>query len=147
MAVLFWHAPCEILKPGLVFYDEFSLIKRGGMPRVLSILRVTVSSGRRKGALDLLNFITGPMSNLPGCMSCQGYQDVDNPNRLTLVEEWESLEDLEKHIGTDDYRKKLSIIDLSTQPPEILFHTVSETRGMDLITAVRDRGKFKELVK
>ena len=117
------------------------------MPRVLSILRVTVSSGGRKGALDLLNFITGPMRNLPGCMSCQVYQDVDNPNRLTFVEEWESLEDLEKHIGTDDYRKELSIMDLSSQPPEILFHTVSETRGMDLITAVRTRGESEDLVK
>jgi quinol monooxygenase YgiN len=117
------------------------------MPRVFSILRVTVSSKSRKGVLDLMYFIKGPMCNLPGCMSCHGYQDVDNPNRLTLVEEWESLEDLEKHIATDDYRKKLSILDLSSQPPEILFHTVSETRGMDLITAVRDRGKSKELAK
>ena len=117
------------------------------MTRVLSILRITVSSGMRKGALDLLNFITGPMCNLTGCLSCQGYQDMDNPNRLTLVEEWESLEDLEKHIATDDYRKKLSIMDLSSQPPEILFHTVSETRGMDLITAVRNRGESKELAK
>jgi quinol monooxygenase YgiN len=109
------------------------------MPRVLSILRIIVSSGRRKGALDLLNFLAGPMCNLPGCMSCQGYQDVDNPNRLILVEEWESLEDLEKHIATDEYRKKLSFMDLSSQPPEILFHTVSETRGMDLITDVINR--------
>jgi quinol monooxygenase YgiN len=80
-------------------------------------------------------------------MNCQGYQDVDNPNRLTLVELWESLEDLENHIGKDDYLKKLSIIDWSTQPPEILFHTVSETRGMDLIRAVRNRGESKELVR
>ena len=117
------------------------------MPRVLSILRVTVTSRRRKGALDLLNFIAGPIRNLPGCMSCQAYQDVDNPNRLTLVEEWESLEELEKHIGTDDYRNKLSMMDLSSQPPEIFFHTVSETRGIDLITAVRNRGESKELLK
>ena len=114
------------------------------MPRVLSIMKITVSSGRRKGVLDLLNFITAPIRNLPGCMSCQGYQDLDNPNRLTLFEEWESFEDLEKHIGTDNYRKKLSIMDLSSEPPEILFHTLSETWGMDLIKAVRDRGKSKQ---
>ena len=114
---------------------------------IISTLRVNVLSPSRKEALDLLNFIVGPMCNQPGCMRCQTYRDVDNPNRLTLVEEWESLEALENHIGSDDYRKKLSIMDLSTQPPEILFHTVSETRGMDLITAVRDRGKSKELVK
>ena len=117
------------------------------MPRVLSILRVTVTSRRRKGALDLLNFIAGPIRNLPGCMRCQAYQDVDNPNRLTLVEEWESLEDLERHIATDDYRKKLSIMDLSSQPPEIFFHKVTETRGMDLITAVRNQRESRELGK
>ena len=109
------------------------------MRRILSTLRVTVPSGRRKEVLDLLKFLIGPMCHQPGCLSCRAYQDIDNPNRLTLVEEWESHEDLENHIGSDDYMKQLSLMDISSEKPEIVFHTVSETRGMEVIIAVREQ--------
>jgi quinol monooxygenase YgiN len=111
---------------------------------IISTLGVTVSSGRRKEARDLVSFIAGPMRQQTGCMSCQVYQDMDNPNRMILVEEWESREDLERHIGSGDYRKTLSLMELSNQPPEIHFHTVSETEGMELIRKIRERRELKE---
>jgi quinol monooxygenase YgiN len=90
-----------------------------------------------------MSFIAGPMSNQPGCMSCQVYQDVDDPNRMTLVEEWESREALERHISSSDYRKTLSLMELSSQAPEIHFHTVSETEGMAFIIRIRERRELK----
>jgi quinol monooxygenase YgiN len=71
-------------------------------------------------------------------MSCRVYSDIDNANSLTLVEEWKSRNDLEKHIASDDYRKKLFLMDLSSETPDVRFHAVSETKGMDLIIAVRE---------
>jgi hypothetical protein len=54
------------------------------------------------------------------------------------LEKWESHQDLEKYLASDDYRKKLSLMDLSSREPEVDFHEVSETKGMDWIIAVRE---------
>jgi quinol monooxygenase YgiN len=107
------------------------------MGRVLSTLSVVVPLGRRKEALDLLKFLTGPLRYQPRCRSCRAYQCVDNPNKLTLVEEWESRENLEQYIRSHDYRQVLALIDLSAEAPKIRFDTISKTEGMELIEAVR----------
>jgi len=55
------------------------------------------------------------------------------------VEEWESQADLDKHIRTDDFRKILAVMDISNEPPEIKFNTVSKTVGMEFIERIRGK--------
>jgi quinol monooxygenase YgiN len=64
------------------------------------------------------------------------YQDIEDPNALTLVEEWESRTDLDKHIRSSEYKKVLAAMDLSDQPPEIKFNDILKTDGMELIEEV-----------
>lgn len=111
------------------------------MGNIISTLKVTIEPGKRKETLDLVNYLEGPMSQLPGCMSFRAYQDVHNANTLILVEEWASREDLEKHIGSKDYMKKLTLMELSKNPPEIHFHEVSQTHGMELIKKAREESE------
>jgi hypothetical protein len=65
------------------------------------------------------------------------HQDVDNKSALTLVEQWETQADLNRHIASDDFRRILAVLDLSIEPPEIRFDGVSHTAGIELIEAVR----------
>jgi quinol monooxygenase YgiN len=53
------------------------------------------------------------------------------------VEDWQTEEDLQRHIRSDDYRKFLALIDLSSEPPELTFHRVSETFGIEYLSRVR----------
>ena len=53
------------------------------------------------------------------------------------VEEWESRENLERHIKSDPYRIILSLMELSGEPPEIKINTISKTEGLEAIEAIR----------
>ena len=71
-----------------------------------------------------------------GCLSYRLYQDVENRNTFILIEEWETQEDLERHISKDNQRQLLTLMDLLSEQPELRFNTVSHTAGMDLIEEV-----------
>jgi quinol monooxygenase YgiN len=105
---------------------------------ILSSLKITVSPEKHRDVLQLVRSILGPTRARSGCIGISFFQDTDEPDTFLLLEKWESHQDLEKHLASDDYRKKLTLIDLSDQAPQIHFHEVSETKGMDWIIAVRE---------
>ena len=104
---------------------------------ITSTFRFYIFPERRNDVLKTLRGVIGPTEVQPGCLHCRIYQDVDNPNALTYVEEWESEGALKKHVRSDLYEGVLSILDLSTEEPVVQFHAVSETRGLDLVEEVR----------
>lgn len=63
----------------------------------------------------------------PGCLRCDLYQDVENREAITLVEEWESQADLDPRLRSEDYRAVLAAIELSQEPPVIHFDTVTRS--------------------
>ncbi len=61
------------------------------------------------------------------------------------MECWDSEEEFERHIRSDMYRRVLEAMELSQVPPDLKFHHVADTRGMDLVEALR--GGVQEPVK
>ena len=80
---------------------------------------------------------TGPTKVQPGCISCGFYQDLDDPDAILFMEEWESRESLDHHIKSESYRIILSLLELSGEPPKIKINTVSKTEGLEAIEALR----------
>jgi hypothetical protein len=61
------------------------------------------------------------------------------------MEQWESKEDLNRHIQSSLYNWILSAMELASEVPKIYFHEVSKTTGMDLIQTLRTQeGSNKE---
>jgi quinol monooxygenase YgiN len=100
-------------------------------------LKVVPLAERREEALRIIRSLLGPTSAAPGCISCGFYTDARNENVLCYVEDWETEKDLQRHIRSDDYRKFLALIDLSSEPPDLKFHRVSETFGIEYLGRVR----------
>lgn len=101
---------------------------------ILSNLRLTVSQDRKAEFIETLRVLRGPTSVEPGCLSCRFYQDVNDENSFALVEEWESEEALKSHLRNPEYNMLLSMMNLlAVYPPEVKFHTVSDTSGMEEI--------------
>ena len=100
-------------------------------------LKVVLTAARREEAERIVRSLLGPTSAAPGCLSCGCYADAQNENVLCYVENWRSEEDLQRHIRSDDYRKFLALIDLSSEPPDLKFHRVSETFGIEYLSRVR----------
>ena len=106
---------------------------------VTATFRIVVYPERLDDVLRTVRPLVGRMTDQPGCMGMKIYQDIDNANAVTLVEEWSSEADAKKHIASDDFRKILAVLDLSREPPEVKFGTVTNTGGMEFIEAVRGK--------
>jgi quinol monooxygenase YgiN len=100
-------------------------------------LRIVAPAGRRDEIVQSFRSLLEPTRIKHGCLSCHFYQDVADENTFTYVEGWQTWEDLERHLRSEQYRRHLALIDLSAAPPELKFHTVSETLGIEYLTAVR----------
>jgi quinol monooxygenase YgiN len=100
-------------------------------------LRIAPAPQKREEVLRILRSLLGPTRVAPGCVSCGFYQDAENENVLCYMEQWETEQDLQRHVQSDDYRKVLALMDLSCEPPEVKFHKISETFGIEYLTRVR----------
>ena len=105
--------------------------------KVLVTLRMIVRPEKRKDLLETMRGMLEPARVEKGCLNYRLYEDIENRNIFILLEEWETQEDLEKHIRTDNQRRMLALMDLLSEQPELRFNTVLHTVGMELIEEVR----------
>ena len=72
-----------------------------------------------------------------GCLDCRLYAGIANPNVLTLVEEWASRPDLERRLRSTESGQLLQLMEVSREPPETVFHLITQTSGLETIRQVR----------
>ncbi len=75
----------------------------------------------------------------PGCKSFCVFCDIDDKTQFTLLEEWETSKDMDNHIQSLQFGVLLGVKTLLSEPPRIEIHTVSHTRGMDIVQALREK--------
>lgn len=101
------------------------------------VLHFQVSPEKTADVISIINSISGPMAIESSCIHFDLYSNVNNDDRLLLIEAWDSEEALEDHIRSDDFSKILAIMEMSVQPPEISFNTVSKSAGIEFIEKLR----------
>ncbi len=104
---------------------------------ITATLRIRVSKGKKEEVIRLLRSLISSTRVETGCMSCHLYQDVNDQNAITWMEQWSSQDDLNRHLRTLQYKRVLAALDMSDGQPEIRFDTVVETKGMQLIEEAR----------
>lgn len=108
-------------------------------PQVVVSFRLVARPERRE---ELLRFVQDEMLAAtraePGCLSYRFYQDVEDPNAFTFVEEWASADALDGHFRSAHVGRALTgIPDLVSEPPQARFHGVARTRGLEAVEAAR----------
>ena len=100
-------------------------------------LRIVAPPEKRDDILRTFRSLLGPTRVASGCLQCHVCVDMEDENALIYVEEWQTTEDLERRLQSDQYRRILAMIEASTEPPELRFNTISETTGLEYLAAVR----------
>ena len=108
---------------------------------IMSYLRIKVSLEEQQKVLDTLRYVNGAIRLQPGFINCRAYKDLKNSDALTIIEEWKSRKDLFGHIRSDEYRATLALMDMSSEPPELRFHSVSPLDDLALVSDVRGNGE------
>jgi quinol monooxygenase YgiN len=117
-----------------------SLIFFGAERRVLMIIvRITMNSSieKRTEVMQTLLSMIEPTENRRGCLSCHVLRDVEDKNVFSLIQEWETREDLDDHIKSDRFSVLLGTKSLLCEPQQIEIHTISHSEGMETVIAAR----------
>jgi quinol monooxygenase YgiN len=104
---------------------------------VVLTLRLFPAREQRRHVLGVLRSVQGPTQAQPDCLSCRIFEEDGYEEAILYIEKWDSEPALHRHIRSELYRRILSALELSRIPPEIQFHYVSETKGIDLIESLR----------
>ena len=89
--------------------------------------------------MEFLSGMVHQTSLEAGCILCRFYRDVQEENILMLEELWRTEDDLNRHLRSNAYHKLLLIMETATQPPEISFHTILGSTGIETIEKARER--------
>ncbi len=70
-------------------------------------------------------------------MSCHLFEEDGYDEAILYMEQWDSELALRRHVRSELYGRILAAVELSRVPPEFNYYYVAETRGMELIEAMR----------
>ena len=105
------------------------------------IVRITMNSliEKRTEVMQTLFSMIEPTENGKGCLSCHVFRDIEDKNVFSLIQEWQTREDLDDHIRSDRFSVLLGTKSLLCEPQQIEIHTVSQSEGMEVVTATRNK--------
>lgn len=104
---------------------------------VHATVRVVIPPQKRAEALQILNVIAERTRVQLGCLSCRLYHDEQVEAVFMVEEVWNSQEDLDRHLRSDNYRNMLFVTEMAVEPPEIRFRTVSQSAGLEIVERAR----------
>jgi quinol monooxygenase YgiN len=97
---------------------------------IIVIIRMRVLSEKRLELSDTIASLSGSIRMEKGCRRCDFCQGIEDENRLFLLEEWDTQENLMTHLKSERFRVLRGAMNLLKEPYEIMFHTVFHPAGM-----------------
>ena len=106
---------------------------------IVFTLALSLPAAKRAELIRALSAHLGPTHVQPGCIRCYLSQDLREPGRVFLVEEWESQGSLDASLRSDHFRGVLAAIEESHEPPRIQFDTIATRSGIEVVAAALGR--------
>ena len=112
------------------------------------IFRITMNvlQGKQKEVMQTLLSMLGPAGKDKGRLSYDVFCDLEDNHVFNLIEEWETREDLDRHIRSERFSVLLGTKSLLAKPLEMKIHMVSHSEGVEIVNALRDKGTAKKNV-
>ncbi len=100
---------------------------------ILVIIRMKVLSEKRMELSQTIASLSISIGMEKGCQRCDFCQSIEDENRLFLLEEWDTQENLSTHLKSEHFRVLRGAMSLLKEPCERMFHTVFHPQGMEEI--------------
>ena len=104
---------------------------------IYSTIRIPLAPEKMAEVVGILRAVTERIRADPGCLACHLYQDVQDARVLMLEGRWKTEGDLIRHLRTEQCRKVLLVMEMAGSTPEVCFHTVTHTTGVETIEQAR----------
>jgi quinol monooxygenase YgiN len=100
-------------------------------------IRMVIPPNKRSEAQRILTSVLERTRLIRGCLGCSLYQGMDDRNVVMIDQLWQTGEDLEGHLRSEDYLKILLVVEMAAKKPAIRFDRISESTGVDWIEKAR----------
>jgi quinol monooxygenase YgiN len=114
---------------------------------MITLLRVKPLTDKRDAILEVLQSVRDLILGLPGCIHCACYEGQEGDRSILYLEQWETREDLHRHIQSSLYNRVISAMEFAHEAPEIRFYELSKPMGMELIEALRSDLRIPEAAR
>jgi len=104
------------------------------------IVRIAINAlpEKQKEVMQTLLSMIESTGKQRGCLSHHVLRNIEDENVFSLIDEWETREDLDQYIGSAKFSVLLGTKSLLCEPPNIQIHTVSDSEEMTAVNAARD---------
>jgi quinol monooxygenase YgiN len=134
---IFFQNPEVLCKKSKYIELKWFLFKMGGTSVMAMVVRMKVLPQKRKELLQTVKGLIQRTRKQKGCISCHFHQDIEDEDAFILVDEWETQDKLDNHLGSDHFGVLVGAMNLLSEPTEIKFNTFSYTKGMGTLKAAR----------
>ena len=109
---------------------------------LVQVMLTLVSHPRRvREMVQALRSLMLPLKAEPGFVSCRLYREVDGANTICYLEEWHSLEDLDRQIRSSHYTGLLALMEEAAEPPDLRLSWVTDVKGLEYLEEIRLRDR------
>ena len=98
---------------------------------ILVIRRMKVLSEKRMELSQTIASLIGSIRMEKGCQRCDFCQSTEDENKLFLLEEWDTREDLKSHLKSGRFKVLRGAMNLLQEPHEMMFHNGFHPSGME----------------
>jgi quinol monooxygenase YgiN len=104
---------------------------------IVNTTRIIVRPEHRKELFQTLHTLLGPIRREKGCLAYRCYLEAGNENCTVLIGEWETQEDWDNHLRSDDFAVLLGAITVLTSTSNIDFKLLSYKAGLETVMTTR----------
>jgi quinol monooxygenase YgiN len=101
------------------------------------LVRLTAITGRSPELIQALRSVMRSLQSEGVCRAAHAASDVDDQNVVWYREEWEGIDQFERHLRSKTFDRLLSVIETAATAPVIECKVVSEIRGLEYLSGVR----------
>src|SRR4030042_6159989 len=92
---------------------------------ILVIIRMRVIAEKRKELSQTIASLIGSIRTEKGCQRCNFFQSMEDENELSILEEWDTQENLNSHLKSERFRVLRGAMHLLQEPYEMMLHPVA----------------------
>jgi len=100
---------------------------------VMAVIRMNVLSEKRKELSQAIASLSGSIRLEKGCKRCDFCQSIEDENKLIILEEWDTQENLLLHLKSEHFSVLRGAMNFLQAPYERSFHTVFHPAGIEKI--------------
>ncbi len=100
-------------------------------------LRIVVPAAKRQEVVSSVGSLLAPTRVQPECLSVRLYVDTEDPNAVTMVQEWNSRSQLDRYLASAAGKLLLEAMESSSEAPDIRFDTVQRAGGINIFAEAR----------